>query len=662
LVSITDFGASPESDDNTDAFRKAFKAGDNIFIPKGKAPFLVQGKLMIPAGKKLIFEEGGVINIIGIINGYDTFIKAGNFQVFTPDSKFSGTFAADTMFCDWMGTGGDGEVDDFEALNSFFNLTERFQFEVIKFGKNKKYYLSSKIERKISKTFILDGNGSTLVRNYKDVTEDNSSILSFSGKSRMRKVVNEDLKTGSDLIKLDNTIGVEAGMGLILYSNELYGIESIGTQSVHHHYKGLMSKVVKVVDAFTIQIADKIPYHFEAKQIKQLDFYDVIPISIRNLNFSMKEVSGTIKVDELELNRLFDVQVISCNFVPNGYTGISASAIYNSLIKNIYIEAPIEGNSNILGVYGIVPSLNVNVVYDSIYARATTHGIAFTKEPSFGVLVKNSNLKAMIEEANGFDSHSSFHISIENCEIWGAQGNYGSFEFKNCKMHNSTGASHIWKERQSGAAGRLNVSLKDCELIFSEKESTNIIYTQSPTDSSNMYQLINCKIILPKDPEYYTYMINRTKKVNPQAKIRPITIEGCTFYGNAKLYFPRKSKDTTPCANRGSFVFKNNTYSNLILLQPNTNHFRDWIIEGNKPNNQRSNFQINVQNADANFIFEKNDLQGESFNIQNNTGNFIIKNNKILNKGKNVFSNNENTVFQNNIYPTNVVIEQSGHK
>ena len=103
---------------------------------------------MIPLGKTLIFEKGGVIDIIGIMNGYDTFIKAGNFQIFTPNSQFSGSFETDTLFCDWLGTVGDGVADDFEAMNSFFNLTDRFQFDYLKFGKNKKYYLSNEIDRK----------------------------------------------------------------------------------------------------------------------------------------------------------------------------------------------------------------------------------------------------------------------------------------------------------------------------------------------------------------------------------------------------------------------------------------------------------------------------------------------------------------------------------
>ncbi|HEY9113100.1 MAG TPA: hypothetical protein VIN10_00280, partial [Bacteroidales bacterium] len=532
----------------------------------------------------------------------------------------------------------------------------------LKFGKYKKYYLSNEIDRKVNKPFVLDGNGSTLIRNYKDVTEASNSILSLSGVSKNRKALNKDLEAGSDLMTLDNTLGIEAGMGLILYSNELYGLESIGTKAVHHHYKGLMSKVVKVVDAFTIQIADKIPYHFDAEQIKRLEFYDVIPIKIQNLNFSMVDVGGTIKLYELFLRNLFDVQVVGCNFVPNGYTAISAAALYNSLIKNIYIEAPKEGNSNILGVYGIVPSLNVNVVYDSIYARPMTHGIAFTKEPSFNVVVKNSSLKAVIEEANGFDSHSSFQISVENCEIWGAQGNYGFFEFKNCKMHNSADASHIWKERQSGAAGRLNVIIRDSELSFSNNESTTIFKVQVPIDSSNIYHLINCKVQLLNDPEAYTYMINSTKKVNPKAKINPVTIEGCSFYGNAKLYFPRKSKDTVACINRGKFTFKNNTYSNLIMLQPNYNQFGDWLVEGNKPNGQNSNFKIDIQNTDANYILQKNELVGEAFTIQGNKGSFLFKNNKIANSGKNIFINNENSVFQNNTHLTGTQIEIDGAK
>ena len=186
---------------------------------------------MIPLGKTLAFEQGAYLDVSGIINGYDTFINAGNFKIFTPNSQFSGTFEADTLFCDWFGTVGDGVTDDFEAMKSFFNLTDHFQFDYLKFGKNKKYYLSSEIEKKISKPFILDGNGSTLIRNYKDITKTDNRILSFSGISRNRKALNKDLEAGSNLITLDNTIGIEEGMGIIIYSKELYGIEYIGTKA-----------------------------------------------------------------------------------------------------------------------------------------------------------------------------------------------------------------------------------------------------------------------------------------------------------------------------------------------------------------------------------------------------------------------------------------------
>ena len=66
----------------------------------------------------------------------------------------------------------------------------------------------------------------------------------------------------------------------------------------------MISKVVKVVDAFTIQIADKVPYHFDAEQIRRLDFYDIFPITIKNLNFSLYNVSGTIKLNQLYLQNL----------------------------------------------------------------------------------------------------------------------------------------------------------------------------------------------------------------------------------------------------------------------------------------------------------------------------------------------------------------------
>jgi hypothetical protein len=454
-------------------------------------------------------------------------------------------------------------------------------------------------------------------------------------------------------------------MGLIVYSKELFGKEQMannpdGSEKWHYHNKGMMSKVVKVVDAFTIEIADEVPYNFDAEQVIAVDFYDIIPITIQNLNFSVANPSGKALLGQLFLRNLFNLNVIDCKFVPNGYSAIRTAGIYNGLIKNIYIEAPKNGDNTYLGVYGIIPSLNVNTIYENIYSRAITHGIAFSGEPSYGVKIKNSNLKAMNLESSGLDSHSSFDVKIENSEIWGSQGNWGSFEFVNCKLHNPEEGNAVWIERSSGGDGRLSVIIRNSEIIFVKQPLTTLLYMQSPKDSSNTYQIINCKVKLTNFPNASTNLLSYKPNISTGTKIKSVTIEECSFIGNSKLLFPKKIKGDRAYQKKGTFTFKNNTYNNLFMTNPDDDLFGDWIIEGNKPNSQKSNFLINIQNEDANYVFDKNQLVGEKFVIQNNTGSFIFKNNSISNIGKNIFVNNENSVFQNNDYQAGIEIEVVG--
>jgi hypothetical protein len=184
----------------------------------------------------------------------------------------------------------------------------------------------------------------------------------------------------------------------------------------------------------------------------------------------------------------------------------------------------------------------------------------------------------------------------------------------------------------------------------------------TPVDSSNTYQIINCKVTLANVPHAYTNLVNPTATKNSGAKIKPVTFEGCSFFGDARLFFPKKLKGSQPYQSKGEFIFINNTYDNLYLENLNDDLFGKWIIEENKPNGPKGNFKIDIQNEDANFIFEKNKMVGETFTIQGNKGSFIIKENSISNVGKNIFLNNENAVFQNNTLLTGVIVEQNSSR
>lgn len=649
-------GFPDNSTDNKPALDYILTKCDTLFIPSGADYYKIVGTVIIPLGKTLIFDSNAKFNVTGTLKGNQTNIIASESEIFESASNISGTWLADTIYSKWTGAKGDGITDDFLSLKLFFNLLSITENNQAVLGVNKQYYIKNQILYTVDKAINLDGRGSRIFREYADMTT-GENILMLTGSISTTKIATTNLVAGQLTMEINNTEGLETQMGIELLSNELYGKEYMGGSSWHYHYKGMLSKI-QSIDGNTITMVDSIPHDFLATEVSSVRFYNIYPVIIRNLNFGSENITGSNKMNQLVVRQLFDVELNNITCSPLGYSGIGTKSIYNGYFSKITCLKPGAGEDNyVFGVYGIIPDLNVNCIYDSIYTRATTHGIAFTNEPSYNVIVKNSDFKASWYGSNGVDSHASKWVKFQNCIIYGAQGNWGTFIFDNCEMHEiANGQAHIWNEREGAGRGNLEVIFKNCNFYTKANgsSSTNIFWrTPVLETSTNIYTIVNSNFYLENN---ISYLFNSTN-FGTASNIKPIRIEGNHFYGTGTLYLP-KNYGTTPSSSGGVFTFQNNVYSTIRWTSPPFDQFETINIVNNTPaDDNTSDFWVEWDNRSGNVNFSENVFVGTCFWMKDCNGNITFENNEFHNyklksnstyKDRNYITGNSNLTFTNN--------------
>lgn len=654
-------GYPDNSTDNKAALDAILMMCDTLFIPGGTDYYKIAGTVNIPNGKTLIFDNSAKFNVTGMLKGSSTVVVAGEYEIFKNTSKISGTWSTYNIYSKWTGSVGDGVTDDFESLNLYFNLLGIFENNQALLGIDKQYYIKKQILNTVIKEINLDGRNSRIFRKYADMVT-GESILKFTGSVATTKTITQDLTNGQFSMEVNNTTGLSVGMGIELLSNELYGKEYMGGSSWHYHYKGLLS-TIQSIDGNTIIMTDSIPHNFIASEVSAVKFYNIFPVTIKNLNFGSENITGTNKMNQLVVSQLFEVELNNITCSPLGYAGISIKSIYNGYFNKITCLKPGTGEDDyVFGVYGIIPDLNVNCVYDSLYTRATTHGIAFTNEPSYNVIVKNSDFKASWYGSNGVDSHASKWVKFQDCIIYGAQGNWGTFIFENCEMYEvANGLSNIWNEREGASRGNLQVFFTNCNFYTKSNGSklTSMFYRYPTVETStNKYTIVNNNFYLENT---MSYLFNKVS-FGTATDIQPIIVENNSFYGSGTLYLPQ-NYGTTPSTNGGVFTFKNNQYNLVYWTSPPFDQFETINITNNTPLEENtSDFWVNWDNRPGNVNFTGNVFVGTCFWIKDCSGNILFDNNEIYNnklkssssyKDRNYITGNSNLVFTNNTLQNN---------
>ncbi|HEY9114246.1 MAG TPA: LamG-like jellyroll fold domain-containing protein, partial [Bacteroidales bacterium] len=658
---VTFSGVANNSTDNTAALNSAFQQGSTVFIPAGSNYYKIAGTVNIPAGKTIIFASGAKFNVTGNLKGSNTIIEAGEAEIFKNTSNINGTWETDYIYAKWTGAVGNGTTDDFAALSLFFKLLGITDNTEARLEVNKNYYIKNQIIQNVTKEINLDGRGSRIFRKYADVST-HEYIVRLDGVIATEKTLTASLVKGQFTVNVNNTSGLSNNMGIEVLSNEIYGKEDMGGGNWHYHYKGLMS-TIKSINGNKLTINDTIPFDFNLNDVWAVRFFEVIPVSVRNLTFSAENITGTQHINNFAISQLFDVELDNITCDPIGYLGLSTNSIYNGLFKNITCIEPASGGDNYhFGVYGIVPQLNVNCVYENVHVQSVTHGIAFTNEPSYNVLVKDSYFRSSWYLSNAVDSHASHWVKFENDTIYGAQGNWGTFIFENCEMHEIYNGNHdIWNEREGASRGNLEVFFNNCNFYTEDNgnSATQIIYRMhSVGTTTTKYSILNSNFYLENDATYLSNAVSPGSATN----IKPFWVEGNSFYGNGTLYLP-KEYNSTPSTQGGVFTFKNNNYSLVYWSNPPFDQFQTINILNNTPvNANSSDFWINWDGPAGNVNFKYNHFVGACFWIKDCTGNIVFDDNDIYNdqhkssssyKNRNYITGNSNLIFtNNNLYNT----------
>lgn len=121
-------------------------------------------EITIPEGCVLDFQGGSLNN--GTIVGYNTAIKAELVKIFSLDTNISGTWNITEAYPEWFGAVGDGNTDDYKALNDCFLVGSSNKIKISLCGK--KVYTVKQVFNNHNDILFkleyldLDGNNSTI--------------------------------------------------------------------------------------------------------------------------------------------------------------------------------------------------------------------------------------------------------------------------------------------------------------------------------------------------------------------------------------------------------------------------------------------------------------------------------------------------------------------
>lgn len=123
-------------------------------------------KIFIPANSKLSIINSKIDN--GTIVGSDTFINAGNQQIFGDNITLKGTFSSFCARPRWFGIYPDCHIDKFGKLISGTNWSDKFAllllFDHVKFDKDGTYYVEGHLS--VRSNQVINGNNSTIKWSY----------------------------------------------------------------------------------------------------------------------------------------------------------------------------------------------------------------------------------------------------------------------------------------------------------------------------------------------------------------------------------------------------------------------------------------------------------------------------------------------------------------
>ena len=388
--------------------------------------------------------------------------------------------ASQVAYPEDFGAVGNGVTDDYNALVAFFNYITGSGIKGY-FKPNKTYFTSTEVTHFIDGDFNFDGQGSTIARSFKDLNGQGSEdVIEFRQTISLNKKLSLPFSTGDTLLKIDDTVGVRPGMGMIVYNGYWDDINGVLE-------KDMINKVTNLKAGNWIGMASKAPTDFNTTYEDYIGqnppytvetdvlFFDHYQIEIRNLKVAVIGNPNDLKDNPakyhlLRTNLLWDPIIENCEGQNGGRTCFIFSRTYGAQISGL------TNNYFSKNVYGVLLNTVVNSKISNSVIKAYSPAFIVTASCTHDVLF--DNIDAQSENAYGFDSHGNIDGKVINSTIEGVGLSAGDWIFDNCEFYGKPDYS-VYFSGESGSGTnktiRLNVLVDNSD--FYGMNSTRIFVT-----------------------------------------------------------------------------------------------------------------------------------------------------------------------------------------
>jgi hypothetical protein len=369
-------------------------------------------------------------------------------------------------------------------------------------------------------------------------------------------------------------------------------------------------------------------------------------------------VPGTVKVDVASHGYMTGnaVLIAASGTAYDGHyiiTKIDANSfyIYDTYTSNL-IPATCTGTQD---NYGILPGACAGGIIEKLHIRTGTHCIAYTTPgASYGMTIQDANLKSVLSGATSLDSHGSRDVIVKNSTFHGIQVGGGYVKVVDCDIYPDYLGTQIFGERTGwlpDKSMKIDWLVLNSRIYVSSIATAYLYYGEVPdaTYPTSTFVMKNCKIF-----NSATQLWLHNNQTADTAVCKDVVYDGNLFIGSGVLQFPYATLNSN-AATSGTFIFRNNAYTQVSVGAPPMKRFNKMIIEGNYPTDYSvSDFKINTTSVyPIDLICRNNIFTGSNVYMTSKTGTQIWDNNVFYNTGtstttQNRLNNNSNLIFTNN--------------
>lgn len=370
---------------------------------------------------------------------------------------------------------------------------------------------------------------------------------------------------GSKTLTLASTAGISVGDVLHILSTEAYTTRS----NVPDVGKQILSRVTRVVDATTVEIADQFPYSISAAgtftyqwnygRPRRLELYNV------GVEFNSSSGSQTqygMRIQQctnvlIDGGRGRDFTFCECLYLWN----------YGLTIRNVY-SRPQPAPSFLQNNYAIAVGACTNVRIEGCDIVGHRHAIALSNSPCTNVVVQNCNLASTTTAS--FDAHTTNNVVIDNCSLPdGVLLGCGEFLISNSTLGNiKIQPSAICELRADYNSFFRGVEFVNCTFNYKMPTSgwNSSIVLRWFGDSANQtlkdlgyIRIRNCSLrqVDGSGGRMGAAVAFTGLSAEPMTTVGEVTIDGLTCYMGLRGGFASIGTGVVSATNRGTLSMKN---------------------------------------------------------------------------------------------------------